>query len=207
MKKKRYHDWFSEITLGVLLIILALCVIYLCFPTAFADGTEDVNYMQIMIDSVVNRDYETGQWAESMRNNKIINNNLNYILVDYDELDLLSRLIQEEAGSDGISQEWRMDVGEVVIHRIASSEFPNTLHDVIFQRGQYYPVISGSIYSSVPRRECVEAALAVLEGRDDMPDTVVFQANFSQGSVYRTYYLYPYGTTYFGESYNKHLYN
>ena len=205
--KMKFVNIAAGIGMFAISVLLVLGSIYLCFPTAFADGPEDVNYMQIMIDSVVNRDYETGRWAESMRNDKIINNNLNYILVDYDELDLLSRLIQEEAGSDGISQEWRMDVGEVVMHRIASSEFPNTLHDVIFQRGQYYPVISGSIYSSVPRRECVEAALAVLEGRDDMPDTVVFQANFSQGSVYRTYYLYPYGTTYFGESYNKYLYN
>jgi len=204
--KKHYYDTFTKVVLGVLSFILALCVIYLCSSTVFADSPDDVNYMEIMIDSVVNRNFETGHWAEEMRNNKILENGLNYIPINYDELDLLSRLIQGEAGSDGISQEWRMDVGEVVMHRVASPEFPNTIHDVIFQAGQYYPAICGAINTLIPRRECVEAALAVLEGRDDMPGSVVFQANFSQGSVYRTYYLYPYGTTYFCESSNKYLY-
>ena len=184
------------ISLLRLLFWLFLYIAFCCMVvSAKADGPE-TDYMEIMIQSVVDGDSETGHWAESMRAEKIVRLGLDYPLVEYDSLDQLSRLVWQEAGSDGISHEWRRDVAQVVLNRVNSSEFPNTLYDVIHQSGQY----SGAsrLNSAQPTWDCVSAALDALEGKGDLPNSVVFQANFRQGSgVYRQYYLAPYGTTYF----------
>ena len=175
-------------------MILALVVcLAVTFTRALAD---DVDYMALMIQAVEECDPETGHWAEAQRNEKIRSLGLDYPMIAWDELDLLARIVWQEAGSDGISYEWRRDVAQVVINRAASPEFPDTIAEVIYQRGQY----SGAsrLWAAQPTRECAEAALAALEGEGDLPASVVFQANFTQGSgVYRSYYLRPYGWTYF----------
>ena len=42
-----------------------------------------------------------------------------------------------EAGSAWLSMEWKMAVGEVLLNRVASPEFPDTLAGCAFQPGQY----------------------------------------------------------------------
>lgn len=185
-----------SILTGSLVLILALVLcLAVTFTRALADEPPEMNYMELMLQSVVDGNADLGQWAEQMRNDKIDALGLDYQKVSWDELNLLSQLIYWEAGSDGISQEWRRDVAAVALNRVDSPEFPNTLSEVVYQRGQY--ACASRIGYGSPTREHAEAALMALEGLDDLPPSVVFQSNFSQGSgTFRTYYLYPYGTTY-----------
>lgn len=46
-------------------------------------------------------------------------------------------MIHTEAGSAWLSMEWKMAVGEVLLNRVASPEFPDTLAGCAFQPGQY----------------------------------------------------------------------
>lgn len=71
--------------------------------------------------------------------------------------------------------------GSVVINRINSEEFPATLNEVIFQRGQYACVTNGHInkpYSDI----AWEVAEELLVYGTEIPSNIVFQSQFRQGS-------------------------
>lgn len=121
---------------------------------------------------------------------------------------LLAKIISMEAGSDWLPDEWKMSVGEVVLNRVASSEFPNTLSEVIFQPGQYANVRTEKFANLVPNEKCVEIARRLLGGERYLNDpSVVFQAEFVQGSGVHTVFTDSvYGSTYFCYSNNRQLY-
>lgn len=81
-----------------------------------------------------------------------------------EDLYWLSRIISAE--SQGEPLEGKLAVGTVVLNRVASEEFPNTIYDVIFDRKwgvQFTPVANGAIYWE-PTEESVAAAKLVLDG-------------------------------------------
>lgn len=123
------------------------------------------------------------------------------------DLMLLAKVIYAEAGSDFLSDEWKMCVGEVVLNRVASPEFPNTITDVVYQQGQYQGARSGYIASLTPSERCIDIARRLLNGERLMEPAVVFQANFKQGSgVCKALYDSHLGWTYFCYSSNMSLY-
>lgn len=81
-----------------------------------------------------------------------------------DEETLLAALIQCEAG--GQSQQCMLAVGAVVVNRVHSGSFPNSIRGVIYQRGQFGPASSGRLESrlasgvSASARQAAQAALA-----------------------------------------------
>lgn len=119
------------------------------------------------------------------------------IMADYDhDLDVLSHIISAEAGDEeNCTHEHRVAVGLVVRNRVKSPDFPNTYEDVVFQPGQYSPTWNGSYYNE-PTPDSVKAAEEVLAGEVDMPEDVVFQAEFQQGSYIYQKFETIYGITY-----------
>lgn len=78
---------------------------------------------------------------------------------------MLAALIQCEAG--GESYEGKLAVGSVVMNRVGSSRFPNTVAGVIYQGGQFSPVASGrfaSVLAAGANSSCTQAAAEVLGG-------------------------------------------
>lgn len=82
------------------------------------------------------------------------------------DVTLLAALIQCEAGNE--SYEGQLAVGAVVVNRVKSASYPDTVSDVIFASGQFTPagngkvarlIASGNIYSS-----CIQAANEALSG-------------------------------------------
>lgn len=97
---------------------------------------------------------------------------------DYSEDDLywLSRIISAE--SQGEPLEGKIAVGNVVLNRVKSSEFPNTIYGVIFDDrwgGQFEPVRNGTIYQT-PTEESILAAKLCLEGANVIGDGLYFLA-------------------------------
>ena len=94
----------------------------------------------------------------------------------YSEQDLywLSRIISAE--SQGEPLEGKLAVGTVVLNRVASSEFPDTIYDVIFDRKwgvQFTPVANGTVYLE-PTEESVTAAKMVLAGAREAGNSLYF---------------------------------
>jgi N-acetylmuramoyl-L-alanine amidase len=84
----------------------------------------------------------------------------------YDSTDLywLSRIISAEAKGEPFAGQ--IAVGNVVLNRVRSSQFPNTVKGVIFDTKygtQFSPVSSGTIYQA-PTASAIRAAKVCLEG-------------------------------------------
>ena len=78
---------------------------------------------------------------------------------------MLAAIIQCEAG--GESYEGKLAVGSVVLNRVSSSHFPNTIAGVIYQGGRFSPVASGrfaSVLAAGANASCRQAAGEVLSG-------------------------------------------
>ena len=106
--------------------------------TEGVDGfSDDIDYLSIMKQSCLNGDYEAGVVAEKARNKKIDVLGLNVTKVFFEDLLELSKIITAECGDKRLPFEWKLAVGEVVINRADSPEFPDTIKEVIHAEGQY----------------------------------------------------------------------
>lgn len=92
---------------------------------------------------------------------------------DGDTMYWLSRIINAESGNQ--SMEGKIAVGNVVMNRVHNPRFPDNIEDVLFQKNQFTPAISGSIYRE-PNWESVVAAKLVLDGAQVTPDALFFNA-------------------------------
>lgn len=93
-----------------------------------------------------------------------------------EDLEWLARIISAE--SRGEPLQGKIAVGTVVLNRVASDEFPNTIHDVIFDDKwgvQFEPVANGTVYNE-PTEESVLAAKMCLDGARAAGDSLYFLA-------------------------------
>ncbi len=108
------------------------------------------------------------EWNESDRTVVLKSTNKPFVSGDdyYDKNDLywLSRIISAESSGEPLLG--KIAVGNVVINRKDSKNYPNTIYGVIFDRKygtQFSPVAIGTIYNT-PTAESVVAAKICLEG-------------------------------------------
>lgn len=99
-----------------------------------------------------------------------------------DELTMLAKIIYAEAR--GESYNGKVAVGAVVLNRVKSSRYPNTIRDVIFARNQFSPVSDGSYYSARPGNDEYQAARDALSGIDPTNGSLTFYAYKSVRSSY-----------------------
>jgi len=88
----------------------------------------------------------------------------------------LSRIIHAEASGESLLG--KVAVGTVVLNRVASPEFPNSIHGVIFDKKngvQFTPVANGAI-NCTPSEESVIAAKLCLDGAS-ISDKALFFIN------------------------------
>lgn len=90
------------------------------------------------------------------------------------ELRLMASIINCEAG--GESYQGQVAVGIVVMNRVKSKLFPNSIKKVIYQRGQFSPVRNGSLRKKLNQydagrirsaqwKSCIKAAKEALNGK------------------------------------------
>ena len=102
----------------------------------------------------------------------------------YDEEDLfwLSRIIHSEASGEGLRG--KIAVGNVVLNRVESQSFPDSIYDVIFDFKygiQFTPAYSGTIYDT-PSDEAVIAAKLALDGANAIEGSYYFAASYIAAS-------------------------
>ncbi|WP_343210603.1 cell wall hydrolase [Anaerolentibacter hominis] len=96
------------------------------------------------------------------------------VWLEKDEIRLLERLVQAEAG--GESYEGKMLVANVVLNRVESSKFPNTVTKVIYQKSQFTPASTGKINRVKVSKETKAAVAEVLNGKDNSGGALYFVA-------------------------------
>ena len=104
------------------------------------------------------------------------------VSVSGSELDLLAAIIQCEAG--GESHTGKVAVGAVIMNRVRSSQFPNSITEVVYQSGQFSPVASGilsSVLSQGARSDCYAAAQEALNGSNPVGGALYFNSGSGKG--------------------------
>ena len=199
----------------IISIIIMNILISTTAPTARAaemadyDAADDraADYLEVMIAAAADGDTEAGEAAQEARDLIIDEAALPCTKISFEDLYLTAKIIQSEAGSDWITDEHQRLVGSVVLNRVDSPEFPDTVHDVVYQRGQYSGTSSGWFAALTPSERAVRNAAYVLEYGSIAPASVVFQSNFQQGSgVYKTISDNALRSTYFCFSAHTNLY-
>ena len=99
-----------------------------------------------------------------------------------DDTALLAALIYCEAGNQ--SYEGMVAVGAVVMNRVYSSSFPNSISEVIYQGGQFTPASSGSLSSALANgvpSACYDAAVAAIGGENPVGGALYFNTGSGKG--------------------------
>lgn len=87
------------------------------------------------------------------------------------EVEWLAQMIHAEArGEPYLGQ---VAVGAVILNRMLSSQFPNTLRGVLFQRNAFQPILNGSFYNT-PSESARKAAFEALNGHDPTGGALFF---------------------------------
>ena len=90
-----------------------------------------------------------------------------------DMVDLLARLINGEAR--GEPYKGQVAVGAVVMNRVKSSEFPDTISGVIYQKGQFSCVTDGQFNKAIDEESTVyKAAQEAINGSDPTNGCIFF---------------------------------
>lgn len=104
---------------------------------------------------------------------------------DADTTLLLAALIQCEAG--GESYEGQVAVGAVVMNRVRSSAYPDSIHGVIYASGQFTPALNGKVnarYESGRISDsCRKAAEEAISGVSNVGDCTHFKRNNGRDGI------------------------
>ena len=100
-------------------------------------------------------------------------------VIDQQELLLLAKTIHAEAADNNYTD--RCYVGAVVMNRVDSGIWGNSVRSVVTARGQY-ACYGNKKLNRYPPEECIQIAKELMLGeRYGMPPNVIFQAQFRQG--------------------------
>jgi len=94
-----------------------------------------------------------------------------YTQQELDDITLLARLVYSEAG--GEPYEGQVAVAAVLLNRVKSPLFPNSIREAVYQPYQFEPVANGRI-NQVPSNSACNAALGAIAGEDPSGGALFF---------------------------------
>lgn len=90
------------------------------------------------------------------------------------DTEILCRIVEAEATGEDVKG--KMLVANVILNRVNNSEFPDTVEDVVFAKGQFSPLSDGRYYSVSITDETRDAVQRVLDGEDESGGAVYFMS-------------------------------
>lgn len=124
----------------------------------------------LTIDGIAGKETQSRLYAQPVSRG-VITRNDSYAT----DLYWLSRIIHAEAGAE--PYKGKVAVGNVILNRVKSKDFPNTVKGVIFEyyQGipQFSPVAEGTIYNT-PSEESIQAAKDAFNGARPVGDATYF---------------------------------
>lgn len=97
----------------------------------------------------------------------------------------VAHLMMGEAGYTDSTE--RRLTASVLLNRVDSDLFPDTIGECLYQEGQYSTVCDGCAFWNEPTEDCWKDAENLLTqwydtGETDLPENVLYQSRFPQGS-------------------------
>ncbi len=116
--------------------------------------------------------------------------NENAIYLDKESIEILCRIVEAEAGSE--DEKGRILVANVVMNRVESSRFPDTVKGVVFQKSgglyQFSPVANGRYYRVTVSEETRKAVEKVLRGKDESQGALYFVNRYAANTEYMNWF-------------------
>lgn len=94
-----------------------------------------------------------------------------YVLNE-EELLLLRKIVMAEA--EGEPYEGKVAVANVVLNRLRSANYPDTIKEVIYQKSQFSPVWNGRLNKVKPNEDTIHAVNEALNGRKEVSDDTYY---------------------------------
>jgi N-acetylmuramoyl-L-alanine amidase len=102
---------------------------------------------------------------------EVFNHNDSLIYLTKEDLDLMAKIVYAE--SKGEPYEGKVAVASVILNRVLTPGFPNSVKEVIFQPNAFSCVIDGEI-NVLPTEECYNAVYDAIEGNDPTNEALFF---------------------------------
>ena len=150
---------------------------------------EDVIYQDIITETIIREDVIEEQHSEEVAPYKGIR------LTDA-EFEEFCRMVEAEVTGDKPSDFpvsctethiwWaKLRCARVILNRMADDEFPSTMSEVLYQKGQFAPISDGRYYDVTITEMTRDACRAALDANqhDDVPDSLYFRMGKWRGST------------------------
>lgn len=102
---------------------------------------------------------------------EVFSDNNNSIYLTEDDIYLMSQVVYAE--SKGEPFDGKVAVASVILNRVLSPQFPNTVQEVIFQPYAFSCIVDGKI-TVEPSSECYNAVYEAIKGTDPTGDALFF---------------------------------
>ena len=152
-------------------------------------------------DALLERFEEERAEAERARQRALDQRTSNWTAPSYSasvsEEHMLAVIIGQETA--GVNEDVMMQVGQVILNRVADHRFPNTIYGVLTAKNQYGHDNGEGFYfpyyvDAEGRERSYRVARRLLSGERVIPSNVVWQAGFRQGEgLYKYHDIPPHG--------------
>lgn len=95
--------------------------------------------------------------------------------ITVEEFDMISKVIMAEAEGEAWEAQWF--IACVILNRVESDLFPDTIEEVIFQENQFSCVWNGRYDRVIPNDSCMEALQYALDTERIQEDVYYFTSN------------------------------
>lgn len=176
MQKLGYRFRLMVFTL-ILFIVSIICLFF--NKESSDDYTEEVSTDNNEQTSEQETETEMETQTASTLENVIIENSDTLEEWSSEDVNLLAKIAMAEAEGEDI--EGKALVIRVILNRVDSTSFPDTVREVIFQNNgktyQFSPVIPGGRwYTTEPNEECYQAVAMVQDGWDNSNGALYFES-------------------------------
>lgn len=141
--------------------------------TAEKDGTEKTNLEETNIETtkIASTEKTNTEIANTEKNNTEKTTAMPEVLCTAKDYQVLLNIVQAEAG--GCDAIGKILVANVILNRVKSEMFPDTITDVVYEKSQFSPVLNGTINQVEVSDSTEKSVIRALLGED-----------YSQGALY-----------------------
>lgn len=184
-----YKKFIMQLFLGNMLLGISwFCVkgaqltLFAATPAFQLSLEEDTEEVVVSQKEELHEDHFWGLLRQAASGQRIVDYSVleqeyRYLLADED-YEALLKIVQAEAGNE--DEEGKMLVAGVVLNRVKSKRFPDSVQKVVMQQKdgvyQFSPVANGTYKSAKVTQETVDAVERVLKGEDITQGALYFAA-------------------------------
>jgi spore germination cell wall hydrolase CwlJ-like protein len=118
------------------------------------------------------REVEVSRGGPTERSIKTVQSSPIEYEITEEELNIFERIVEAEVGGDNYNG--KLAVANVILNRVKSPKFPNTIKEVVFAPGQFSPISDKRFYSVKVNETTKKVVQDALSGKKVVPDTALY---------------------------------